>query len=105
LLLVAHQDAFVNLKKLQININVGRLSFGSKESLFNKLGVFPGAVTPFAMINGVKNNIPIYIDKNLQFYKKIYAHPLVNDKTLEISISELERFFEKIGVIPNWIQL
>ena len=40
LLLVAHQDAFVNLKNLQININVGRLSFGSKESLFNKLGVF-----------------------------------------------------------------
>src|SRR6056300_715780 len=105
LLLVAHQDAFVNLKNLQININVGRLSFGSKESLFNKLGVFPGAVTPFAMINGVKNNIPIYIDKNLQFYTKLYAHPLVNDRTLEITVKELELFFRKINVVPNLIEI
>ena len=65
LLLVTHQDALINLKSLQNNINVGRLSFGSKESLFKNLGVFPGAVSPFAMINGVKNNIPIFIDKNL----------------------------------------
>ena len=63
LLLVAHQDALINLKS---HINVGRLSFDSRESLSKKLGVFPGAVSPFAMINGVKNNIPIFIDKNLQ---------------------------------------
>ena len=105
LLLVAHQDALINLKSLQNNINVGRLSFGSKESLFKMLGVFPGAVSPFAMINGVKNNIPIFIDKNLQFYTKLYAHPLVNDRTLEITVQELELFFRKINVVPNWIEI
>ncbi len=69
------------------------------------LGVFPGAVSPFAMINGVKINIPIFIDKNLQFYTKLYAHPLVNDRTLEITVQELELFFRKINVVPNWIEI
>ena len=105
LLLVTHQDALINLKSLQNKINVGRLSFGSKESLFKKLGVFPGAVSPFAMINGVKNNIPIFIDKNLQSYTKLYAHPLVNDRSLEITLEELELFFRKINVVPNWIEI
>ena len=105
LLLVAHQDALIDLKSFQTNVNVGRLSFGSKESLFKNLGVLPGAVTPFAMINGVKNNIPIYLDKSLLSYNYIYAHPLVNDRTLEISLKDLVLFFKKISVIPNWVEL
>ena len=105
LLLVAHQDALINLKLFQINVNVGRLSFSSQDSLFKNLGVLPGAVTPFAMINGVKNNIPIYLDKNLLSYKYIYAHPLVNDRTLEIPVKELIRFFKKINVTPSWIEI
>ena len=84
---------------------MGRLSFGSKESLFKNLGVLPGAVTPFAMINGVKKNIPIYLDKSLLFYNNIYAHPLVNDRTLEISVKDLVLFFKKISVIPNWVEI
>ena len=65
----------------------------------------PGAVTPFAMINGVKNNIPIYLDKNLLSYNYIYAHPLVNDRTLEMPVKDLVRFFRKISVIPNWVEI
>jgi Ala-tRNA(Pro) deacylase len=62
------------------------------------LGVFPGAVTPFSMINGVHKNVVLFMDLSLKNYKKIYAHPLVNDRTLEM-------FFKKINVIPQWIKL
>ena len=99
------QDALINLKNLQFKIGVGRLSFGSSNRLMEHLGVFPGAVTPFSMINGVHKNVVLFMDLSLKNYKKIYAHPLVNDRTLEITIENLEMFFKKINVIPKWINL
>ena len=105
ILLVAHQDALIDLKLLAKIIKMERLSFGSPDRLFEHLGVLPGAVSPFAMINGAKTGVSLFLDNNLKSFSKIYAHPLENDKTLEISIKQLEKFFEKISVIPNWIDL
>ena len=105
ILLVAHQDAIIDLKSLAEKLKIGRLSFGSQERLMENLGVLPGAVSPFAMINGVKNNVTIFLDRNLKFYKKIFAHPLENNQTLEITFDQLEKFFKKICVSPIWINL
>ena len=105
ILFVAHQDAVIDLKLLAENINVGRLSFGSQERLMENLGVLPGAVSPFSMINGVKNNVTIFLDSKLKSYKKIFAHPLENNQTLEIGLDQLEKFFKKILVTTYWIDL
>ena len=104
-LIVAHQDALIDLKVLQFKIGAGRLSFGSSNRLMEYLGVFPGAVTPFSMINGVHKNVVLFMDLSLKNYKKVYMHPLVNDRTLEMTIENLEMFFKKINVIPKWIKL
>ena len=95
----------IDLKVLQLKIGAGRLSFGSSNRLMEYLGVFPGAVTPFSMINGVHKNVVLFMDLSLKNYKKIYMHPLVNDRTLEMTIENLEMFFKKINVIPKWIKL
>ena len=71
ILFVAHQDAVIDLKLLAEKMNMGRLSFGSKERLMENLGVLPGAVSPFAMINGVNNNVTIFLDRKLKSYKRI----------------------------------
>ena len=105
ILFVAHQDAIIDLKLLAENINAGRLSFGSHERLMENLGVLPGAVSPFAMINGVKNNVSIYLDSQLKSYKNIFAHPLENNQTIEITFDQLEKFFKKIFVTTYWIDL
>ena len=105
ILFVAHQDAIIDLKLLAENINVGRLSFGSHERLMENLGVLPGAVSPFAMINGVRNNVSIYLDSKLKSYRNIFAHPLENNQTLEIKFDQLEKFFRKLSVEPKWINL
>ena len=52
--MVAHQDTIIDLKSLAEKIKMGRLSFGSQERLMENLGVLPGAVSPFAMINELK---------------------------------------------------
>ena len=93
------------LELLAENMNVGRLSFGSHDRLMENLGVLPGAVSPFAMINGVKNNVSICLDSKLKSYKNIFAHPLENNQTLEIKFDQLEKFFRKLSVEPKWINL
>ena len=105
ILFVNQQDAIIDLKLLAEKMNMGRLSFGSKERLMENLGVLPGAVSPFAMINGVKNNVTIFLDTKLKFYKRIFAHPLENNQTLEITFDQLEKFFKKIFVTTYWIDL
>ena len=105
ILFVTQQDAIIDLKLLAEKINMGRLSFGSQERLMENLGVLPGAVSPFAMINGVKNNVTIFLDIKLKSYKKIFAHPLENNQTLEITFDQLEKFFRKIFVTTYWIDL
>ena len=105
ILFVAQQDAIIDLKLLAEKINMGRLSFGSQERLMENLGVLPGAVSPFAMINGVKNNVRIFLDSKLKSYKNIFAHPLENNQTLEITFDQLEKFFKKIFVTTYWVDL
>ena len=101
---MVEQDVQLDLKLLKETLNSGRLSFGSPDRLMEFLGVRPGAVTPFAMINGAKNNVRLFLDLNIKKFSKIYAHPLVNDRTLEIKTKDLIYFFDKIKVVPNWIK-
>jgi Ala-tRNA(Pro) deacylase len=103
ILIVAEQNCLIDLKNLSKLIFKGRLSFGTPTRLMENLGVRPGAVTPFSMINDIKKNVDIFIDSKLKNCLKIYAHPLVNDKTLEISPKNLYIFFNKLGVTPKWI--
>ena len=104
-LLVAEQDRQIDLKSLNTKLGTGRLSFGSAERLMENLGVRPGAVTPLSMISGVKTGVQLFIDSELKSCKQIYVHPLVNDRTLGITLEGLQAFFENIKVDPVWVDL
>lgn len=103
ILLVASQDTKIDLKMIANLINCKRLSFGSSDRLFDELGVRPGAVTPFSMITGVKNSVELFMQLKLRECKLLYAHPLVNDRTVSISIENLTKFMKEIGVRINWV--
>lgn len=104
ILLVAAQDTKIDLKMIASLINCKRLSFGSSDRLYNNLGVRPGAVTPFSMINGVKNSVELFMQLKLRECKLLYAHPLVNDRTVSISVEDLTKFMKEIGVAINWVE-
>jgi Ala-tRNA(Pro) deacylase len=87
------QDRRINLKALSDRLGTGRLSFGSADRLLENLGIRPGAVSSLSMITGVKNGVELYV------------HPLVNDRTLEISVDGIDVFFNKIVVKPTWVFL
>jgi Ala-tRNA(Pro) deacylase len=104
-LLVAEQDRQIDLKTLNTKLGTGRLSFGSAERLMGNLGVRPGAVTPLSMINGAQMGVQLFIDNELKSCRQIYVHPLVNDRTLGITVEGLQAFFNKIKVKPVWVAL
>jgi Ala-tRNA(Pro) deacylase len=105
ILLVVEQDRKIDLKSLPTLIGTGRLSFGSADRLLENLGVRPGAVTPLAMITGVKQGVKLFIDSDLKKCLKLYMHPLVNDRTLEMGLAGLQVFFKKVQVAPIWLDL
>ena len=103
-LITCEQDKKIDLKLLKEKIESARLSFGSADRLFQHLGVFPGAVSPFCMLNGIKNNVQFFCDYNLKQFKNIYVHPFVNDRTICLDVNDLEHFLKKYYVFINWIK-
>ena len=104
-LITCEQDKKIDLKLLKEKIESGRLSFGSADRLFQHLGVFPGAVSPFCMLNGIKNDVQFFCDTNLKQFKNIYLHPFVNDLTICLDVNDLVCFLKKYYVLINWINL
>jgi len=104
-LVTLEQDREIDLKALGKQLGVGGLSFGSADRLLQNLGVRPGAVTPLAMINGAEHGVRFFIDAAVKDADKIYMHPLVNDRTVAMGVSDLWAFFEKLNVTPEMLEL
>ena len=108
-LVVALEDRAIDLKRLGERLGAGRLSFGSPERLRKYLGVEPGSVTPFAVINDTNHDVRLVLDTGLkggpQYGAPINAHPLTNTMTSAIALEDLLRFFEATGHAPQWLDL
>lgn len=104
-LVIAHEDSLIDLNLLTERINSSRLSFGSKERLFEELGVFPGAVTPLSVVNNTKKDINIFLDVKMLGQSTIFCHPLVNDKTISLSYNSLLAFFDYLELSFETISL
>lgn len=100
-LLVVEEDKAIDLKVLPDLIASDRLSFGSADRLFEMLGVRPGAVSPFTLINDLDHKVQLVLDAGLAIQSSLFAHPLVNDMTLEVSGAGLMRFFAHTGHKPK----
>ena len=57
------------------------------------------------MINGVEAGVQLFIDSGLKSCEQIYVHPMVNDRTLGLTLEGLQQFFSKIKVEPVWVDL
>ena len=104
-LVVAQEDRIIDLTQLPERIKSSRLSFGSKERLFEELGVFPGAVTPLSVINNRKKDINIFLDTEMSGEDAIFCHPLVNDRTISLSYQSLLTYFDYLELSFNTVNL
>jgi Ala-tRNA(Pro) deacylase len=100
-LVVALEDAAVDLKALPRKVGSGRVSFGKPDRLRQALGIEPGSVTPFALINDVDNRVNVVLDEAMMREPLLNCHPLENTATTTIAAAELLRFIRSCGHSPK----
>lgn len=94
-LLSVEENTKVDLKKIMNFIGSKKLSFAKAEYLESILGIEPGSVSPFALINDVDKKVLFFLDKNFLNYEKLNFHPLVNTATVNIATSDMIKFIEE----------
>jgi Ala-tRNA(Pro) deacylase len=104
-LVVAKDDTRVDLKLVASRIGFGRLSFGNAELLGTLLGVTPGSVTPFALINDPQARLRVVVDEALLAFAEVNCHPLENTATTRLATADLLRFIRACGHEPMVLPL
>jgi Ala-tRNA(Pro) deacylase len=99
-LISANARTVIDLKRLPPVIGSARLSFGSAELLQEALGVRPGSVTVFAVLNDSEQRVTLVLDASLFEADPVNFHPLSNDATTAISRADLLRFVDALGRRP-----
>ncbi len=100
-LVIANSETRVDLKALSKRLGAGRFSFGKPELLMETLGITPGSVTAFAVINDVEERVKIVFDDALMAADTLNCHPLENTATTNIARDDLLRFIRSTGHEPR----
>ena len=99
-LVVALEDARVELNRFDKVIGSARLSFASADRLWRHLGVRPGSVTPFALVNDRERRVRVVLQEEMLAHDPLNYHPLLNDRTTAIGAEDLLRFIRAGGHEP-----
>ncbi|MEQ9490173.1 MAG: prolyl-tRNA synthetase associated domain-containing protein [Alphaproteobacteria bacterium] len=95
------EDREVDLKALKTLFEArGNLSFGSADLLMDVLGVIPGAVTPFGVLNDTEGRATMVLDKAILAEETANAHPLRNDRTTAVASQDLVAFLKAENHAP-----
>jgi Ala-tRNA(Pro) deacylase len=93
----------VDLNALAGELGHKRFSFGSADRLTRYLGVVPGAVTPFALVNDHEGAVRVALDAGLRTHELWNFHPLVNSMTTTIRGADMLRFLDAVKHPPTWV--
>jgi len=99
-LVCALGETEIAINKLHKSLDCKRLSFGKSDLLLETLGVTPGSVTLFAVMNDVKSAVTLVIDKALLDHDIVNFHPLKNDATTAISSADMLAFAKAVNHEP-----
>lgn len=100
-LVVTLEETQVDLKSLHRTIGAARLSFGKPDLLMEVLGVIPGSVTPFALINDTQKRVNVVLDEAMMDLDLLNYHPLSNEATTAIGSADLMIFVNACGHEPR----
>lgn len=94
-----------DLKDLVKLVGDDRLSFGSPERLMAELGLTPGSVSPFGLINDADGSVRVLVDADLKGAGRLIFHPNINTASVVVSWADLERFLAARSNVVRVISL
>lgn len=87
----------MNIHDIEHRLHQGKLSFASPQRMMKYLGVMPGSVSLFTLVNDVEHAVILFVDKKLLDAEKVSFHPNDNTASLVISRDDMLRFIESVG--------
>jgi Ala-tRNA(Pro) deacylase len=102
-LISAANETAIDLKRLETLLPCDRISFGSPDRLWENLGVRPGSVCPYAIINDTQGVVTPILDAYMMQGEIVNFHPLINTMTIGVTPAELLEFFRSLGREPRII--
>ena len=99
-LICAQSDTNIRINKLHPILGCKRLSFGKTDPLLELLGVTPGSVTLFSILNDTESAVTLILDAALMNHDIVNFHPLLNDATTAISSADMIMFAKATGHDP-----
>jgi Ala-tRNA(Pro) deacylase len=95
----------LNIHDLEKKLKQGKLTFASDHRLMKYLGVKPGSVSPFGIINDEDHHVHLFIDEQLNEFERLSFHPNINTASLVIRKSDFIKFLENMGNSYEFIRL
>jgi len=94
-----YEKRSIDLKKLSKSFGLGNISFANEERLFEILGVLPGSVSPFGLLNDNNKLVKFFIDKKILESDEVNFHPLENTSTVTLAVKDFMEFLIKRNII------
>lgn len=104
-LVILDYKAELNIHDLEKRLQQGKLTFASEKRLLKFLGLTPGSVSPFGLINDKENHVHLFIDENLSQEERLAFHPNINTASLVISQSDFTKFLRQSGNTWEFLKL
>lgn len=104
-LVVSENTKPIQVKEVGKKLGVGNLSFASPERLLKHLGLTPGSVSPFGLINDKENQVTLVLDQELKKADQLNFHPNDNAKTVTLSYTDFEKYVKWTGNTAKTLML
>jgi Ala-tRNA(Pro) deacylase len=95
----------MNIHDIEHKLHQGKLTFASPERMMKYLGVKPGSVSLFGLVNDVNHDVTLFMDNELRHAAKVSFHPNDNTASLVISNADMMKFIENIGNAYEFLDL
>jgi Ala-tRNA(Pro) deacylase len=104
-LVILEHTSVLNIHELEKKLKQGKISFASDARMLRYLGLTPGSVSIFGLINDTENHVHVFLDKKLQTSERISFHPNINTASVVISFSDFEKFLKWKGNSFEYIEI
>ena len=91
-LISCEENDQIKLKKISKSLDFGNVSFAKEEYLLKYLGIKPGSVSPFALLNDKNSVVNFFLEKKLYDNEFVNFHPLINNATITMQTNEFIKF-------------